>query len=409
MPTLSFTKDKIKVLLLEGIHDSAAHVFQDAGYSNVTSIKTALDADALKAELAGTHIVGIRSRTQLTSDMLAAAPKLFAAGCFCIGTNQVDLNAAEHKGVPVFNAPFANTRSVAELVLAQMVLLLRQVPHKSAMAHQGIWLKSADNSFEVRGKTLGIIGYGHIGSQLSVLAEGLGLKVLFHDIEKKLPLGNASQVKDLDALLKHSDIVSLHVPDTAQTRNMITATHFSAMKKSVVFVNASRGQVVDVDALAHALKAKHVLGAAVDVFPVEPASNTESFSSPLQGLDNVILTPHVGGSTQEAQVAIGVEVAEKLVKYSDNGSTFSAVNFPQVALPTHEGFTRMMHIHHNQPGVMNAINDVFAKQGANIVGQYLHTTAAIGYVVMDVAIENSKALVDALKGIEGTVRARVLF
>ena len=406
----SLAKDTMKILLLEGVHDSAVQVFQQAGYTHIEHHKKALEPAALKAKLAeGVRMVGIRSRTQLTADILQAAPKLFAIGCFCIGTNQVDIDAAERAGVPVFNAPFANTRSVAELVLAEMILLLRRVPEKSHLAHQGIWQKSAQDCFEVRGKTLGIIGYGHIGSQLSVLAEGLGMRVKFYDIEHKLPMGNAEPVPSMQALLAQSDIVSLHVPATEQTSNMIDAQAIKAMKSGAVLINASRGNVVDLDALAEAIEANHVAGAAIDVFPVEPGSNAEPFQSPLQTLPNVVLTPHVGGSTMEAQAGIGVEVAEKLVKYSDNGSTLMSVNFPQVALPTHDGRHRILHIHHNQPGVLNAINQIFSKQHINIAAQYLQTTATIGYVVMDVVSSETDALVKALKQVDGTLRCRVLF
>ena len=406
----SLAKDAMKILLLEGVHDSAVQVFQQAGYTHIEHHKKALEPAELKAKLAeGVRMVGIRSRTQLTADILQAAPKLFAIGCFCIGTNQVDIDAAERAGVPVFNAPFANTRSVAELVLAEMILLLRRVPEKSHLAHQGIWQKSAQDCFEARGKTLGIIGYGHIGSQLSVLAEGLGMRVKFYDIEHKLPMGNAEAVPSMQALLAQSDIVSLHVPATEQTENLIDAQAIKAMKPGAVLINASRGKVVDLDALAEAIQAKHVAGAAIDVFPVEPGSNAEPFQSPLQTLPNVVLTPHVGGSTMEAQAGIGVEVAEKLVKYSDNGSTLMSVNFPQVALPTHHGRHRILHIHHNQPGVLNAINQIFSEQHINIAAQYLQTTATIGYVVMDVASSDTDALVKALKQVDGTLRCRVLF
>ena len=406
----SLAKDAMKVLLLEGVHESAVQVFQQAGYTHIEHHKKALEPAELKAKLAeGVRMVGIRSRTQLTADILQAAPKLFAIGCFCIGTNQVDSDAAERAGVPVFNAPFANTRSVAELVLAEMILLLRRVPEKSHLAHQGIWQKSAQDCFEARGKTLGIIGYGHIGSQLSVLAEGLGMRVKFYDIEHKLPMGNAESVPSMQALLAQSDIVSLHVPATEQTEDLIDAQAIKAMKPGAVLINASRGKVVDLDALAEAIQAKYVAGAAIDVFPVEPGSNAESFQSPLQTLPNVILTPHVGGSTTEAQAGIGVEVAEKLVKYSDNGSTLMSVNFPQVALPTHDGHHRILHIHYNRPGVLNAINQIFSEQYINIAAQYLQTTATIGYVVMDMASSDTNALVKALKQVDGTLRCRVLF
>ena len=333
----SIDKNKIKFLLLEGIHPTAVDVLTAAGYTQIESLPGALADDELKRKIADVHFVGIRSRTQLTADVFAQASKLAAVGCFCIGTNQVDLQAARERGIAVFNAPFSNTRSVAELVLAEAILLLRGVPEKSAVAHRGGWLKSADNSFEIRGKTLGIVGYGSIGTQLSVLAEGLGMRVVFFDVVTKLPLGNAQQIGKLNDLLTQSDVVTLHVPETQATQWMIGAAEIAAMKRGSVLINASRGKVVEIEALAEALLQKKLLGAAIDVFPVEPRSNKDTFESPLRGLDNVILTPHVGGSTIEAQANIGVEVAEKLVKYSDNGTSTSSVNFPEVALPAQPG------------------------------------------------------------------------
>ena len=409
MTKTSLDKSKIKFLLLEGIHPSALKVLQAAGYSNVETVSGALEGEELKRKIADAHFVGIRSRTQLTEEVFAAAHKLVAVGCFCIGTNQVNLNAARERGVVVFNAPFSNTRSVAELVLAEAILLLRGIPEKNAVAHRGGWLKNADNSFEIRGKTLGIVGYGSIGTQLSVLAEGLGMKVMFHDVVTKLPLGNAHQAASLKDLLAQSDIVTLHVPELASTNGMLGKNEIAAMKPGSILINASRGTVVDIDALALALKNKQLLGAAIDVFPTEPKSNKDEFTSPLRGMDNVILTPHIGGSTMEAQANIGLEVAEKLVKYSDNGTTTSAVNFPEVALPEHPGQNRILHVHHNRPGVLSAINNVFADNGINIAGQYLRTDEKVGYVVIDLEASSSQLAVEKLSEIPGTIRCRVLF
>jgi D-3-phosphoglycerate dehydrogenase len=409
----SLAKDKIKILLLEGVHQSALTELKEKGYSNIEYIKTSLTNDDLIAKIADVHFIGIRSRTQLTSEVIAHAKKLVAIGCFCIGTNQVDIEAAQQRGIPVFNAPFSNTRSVAELVLGQTLLLLRGIPEKSAKAHRGEWLKSAAGSFEARGKTLGIIGYGHIGTQLGILAETLGMRVKFYDVETKLPLGNASQSSSLNSLLSEADVVSLHVPETLQTQDMIGAEQFAAMKEGVIFINASRGTVVDIDALAKALTDKKVAGAAIDVFPVEPKGNDDEFMSPLRGFDNVILTPHIGGSTKEAQENIGLEVASKLAKYSDNGSSLSAVNFPEVSLPEHSlpgqtGRSRLLHIHHNQPGVLTKINQAFAKNNINIAAQYLQTDSQIGYVVIDIESSDSAQALKALKAIEGTIKARIL-
>ncbi len=409
MAKTSLDKSKIKFLLLEGIHPSALKVLQDAGYTNVESLAGALEGEELKAKIADAHFVGIRSRTQLTEDVFAAAQKLVAVGCFCIGTNQVNLNAARERGIAVFNAPFSNTRSVAELVLAEAILLLRGIPEKNAVSHRGGWKKSADNSYEIRGKTLGIVGYGSIGTQLSVLAEGLGMQVIFHDVVTKLPLGNARQAANLQELLGQADIVTLHVPELASTHSMLGAEQIAAMKPGSILINASRGTVVDIDALAAALQARKLLGAAIDVFPVEPKSNKDEFQSPLRGMDNVILTPHIGGSTMEAQANIGLEVAEKLVKYSDNGTTTSAVNFPEVALPEHPGQNRILHVHHNVPGVLSAINQVFAENGINVAGQYLRTHEKLGYVVIDLEPGSSALALEKLAQVPGTVRCRVLF
>lgn len=408
MSNISLAKEKIKVLLLEGVHQSAVETFKSQGYTNIEYLKTSLAGDELKAKLAEAHFLGIRSRTQLTEEVLAHAPKLVAIGCFCIGTNQVELPAAQVRGIPVFNAPFSNTRSVAELVLGEILLLFRGIPEKSAKAHRGEWFKSAAGSVEARGKTLGIIGYGHIGTQLGILAETIGMKVKFYDIETKLPLGNAAQVPTMTELFKQADVISLHVPETAQTQEMISTAEFDAMKDGTIFINASRGTVVDIKALAEALESKKVGGAAIDVFPTEPKGNDEEFVSPLRGYDNVILTPHIGGSTKEAQENIGLEVSSKLAKYSDNGSTLSAVNFPEVSLPEHTGTSRLLHIHHNQPGIMTKINQTFAEHNVNIAGQYLQTDDKIGYVVIDIETENSAIALEKLKQIDGTIRARIL-
>jgi len=404
----SLAKDKIKILLLEGVHPSAVTEFNAKGYNNIEYIKTSLAENELIEKIPNVHFVGIRSRTQLNATVLSHAKKLAAIGCFCIGTNQVDLSAAQQLGIPIFNAPFSNTRSVAELVLGELLLLLRDIPAKNAQAHRGKWNKSASGSVEARGKTLGIIGYGHIGTQLGILAETIGMKVRFYDIETKLPLGNASQAKNLNELLAESDVVTLHVPETKQTENMIGEQQFNAMKPGAIFINASRGTVVDINALANALETKKIAGAAIDVFPVEPKSNNEEFISPLRKFDNVILTPHIGGSTKEAQENIGLEVATKIAKYSDNGSTLSAVNFPEVSLPEHTGTSRLLHIHHNQPGILTKINLAFATHNINIAAQYLQTDAKIGYVVIDIESQDRELALKELKNIEGTIRARVL-
>jgi len=405
----SLDKNRIKILLLEGVHQNALERLQAAGYSNIEYLKTALPDDELKKKIADVQFVGIRSRTQLTADVLACAQKLLAIGCFCIGTNQVDLEAARERGIAVFNAPFSNTRSVAELVLAEAILLLRGIPEKNASCHRGGWIKSAEGSFEIRGKKLGIIGYGSIGSQLSVLAEALGMQVVFFDTVSKLPLGNARQVVTLHELLSTADIVTLHVPELPSTQWMIREKEIRSMKKGAILLNAARGKVVELEALAEAIKDGHLGGAAIDVFPVEPKSNDEIFESPLRGLDKVILTPHIGGSTAEAQANIGLEVAEKLIKYSDNGTTVSSVNFPEVALPSHPGQHRLLHIHQNIPGVMSHINKVFADNQINISGQYLQTDSRIGYVVIDVDAEYSELALKKLQQVHGTIRCRVLF
>ncbi|WP_340680035.1 phosphoglycerate dehydrogenase [Paraglaciecola sp.] len=408
MSKISLPKDKIKILLLEGLHQSTLDTLKANGYENIEYLKTSLPEEQLIEKIKDVHFIGIRSRTHLSENVIAAANKLVAVGCFCIGTNQVDLEATKQRGIPVFNAPFSNTRSVAELVLGQLILLLRGVPAKNAKAHKGIWDKSANGSFEARGKTLGIIGYGHIGTQLSILAEHLGMRVQFFDIEDKLVLGNSTQIKTLKQLLKTSDVISLHVPETEQTQNMIGAKELAMMKDGAIIMNAARGTVIDIDALVDALHSGKVSGAAIDVFPVEPKSNDDVFESPLTQFDNVILTPHVGGSTQEAQQNIGIEVAGKLAKYSDNGSTLSAVNFPEVSLPEHINRSRLLHIHHNIPGVLTKINQAFAEKGINIAAQYLQTKGDIGYVVIDVETDDAAEAFEQLTLIGGTIKTRIL-
>ncbi len=411
MATTSFPKADIHVLLLEGVSRSAVDIFERAGYRQIEYHEKSLPDAELKQRIAQAHLIGIRSRSQLSADVLAHARRAIAIGCFCIGTNQVDLEAAQALGIPVFNAPYSNTRSVAELVLAEAILLMRRIPEKNAQCHRGGWSKSAAGSYEVRDKVLGVVGYGHIGTQVGLLAEALGMRVLFHDIENKLTLGNARPAAGLDELLERADIVSLHVPETVQTRMMIGVEQLDRMKRGAVLINASRGSVVDIDALAQSLRSGHLAGAAIDVFPVEPQSNQDRFESPLVGMDNVLLTPHVGGSTLEAQDNIGVEVAAKLVRYSDNGSTLSAVNFPEVTLPGHPDSHRLLHIHRNMPGMLSQINEIFSRQGINIDGQYLQTNPTIGYVVVDVSTSQAQAaaLKDALAAIPGTLRCRVLY
>ncbi|UMM08577.1 phosphoglycerate dehydrogenase [Gluconobacter frateurii] len=408
----SLPKNKIRILLLEGIHESAVEHFNVQGYAEVTRLKGALEGDALKEALQGVHMVGIRSRTQLTRDVIEAADRLMAIGCFCIGTNQVDLEAARMAGIPVFNAPYSNTRSVAELVMGEVVMLMRRIPSRSEQCHQGGWDKSAINAWEVRGKTLGIVGYGSIGSQLSVLAEAFGMRVLYYDIMPRLPHGNAVAVATLKDLLAQSDVVTLHVPQTPDTNLLIGEAEIRAMKPNSILLNNARGTVVDLEALAAALKDGHLMGAGVDVFPVEPKAAGERFVSPLQGLENVLLTPHIGGSTMEAQERIGVEVARKLVDYSDVGSTIGAVNFPSVQLPERPRGTRFMHVHANRPGIMRQINELFAAENCNVTAQYLQTDGEVGYVVVEAEStgpDMDQHLLDGLRAMDGTLRARLIY
>ncbi len=409
MHKTSFAKEKMQILLLEGVHQCAVSLFQQDGYTQIEYHPQSMDQATLQEKIADVHFLGIRSRTQVNAEVLAAGKRLLAIGCFCIGTNQVDLDAAQRLGIPVFNAPYSNTRSVAELVLAEIILLMRDIPHKSTQLRQGHWLKSANQSVEIRGKRLGIVGYGHIGTQLGILAENLGMQVSFYDIEQKLSLGNARRCGSLYELLAQSDVVSLHVPETAATHCLINADTLSQMRPGSFLINASRGTVVDIDALVHALQTKHIVGAAIDVFPQEPQGNAETFTSPLQAFSNVILTPHIGGSTQEAQYSIGEDVALKLMKYSNNGSTEAAVNFPQVTLPLHTGKSRLLHIHENIPGVLSQINEVFSTHNINIAAQYLQTSGNVGYVVIDVDTDASDLGLEKLKTIKGTIRTRLLY
>lgn len=408
---LSRPKEKIKILLLEGISDSAAAAFTSAGYTNVELQKKALNGEELRQALDGVSMLGIRSRTQLTSEALDNQRSVIAVGCFSVGTNQVDLLSARDFGIPVFNAPFSNTRSVAELTIAEIVMLFRGIFPKSAAAHKGDWQKSAAGAHEVRGKTLGIIGYGNIGSQLAELAEAMGMRVVFFDPTDKLNRGNVQPRESLNAMLAEADAVSIHVPETPQTRGMLGAEEFRAMKRGSFFINNARGTVFDDEALASALKDGHLAGAAVDVFPVEPKAADEKFVSPLQGLDNVILTPHIGGSTQEAQERIGAEVARKLIEYSDVGSTYGAVNFPQVQLPQRPTGTRFIQMHRNLPGEINRLNEIFARREINIAAQFFQTDGKIGYVVLDAdgPVENARRVLKEIRALEGTIRARVLY
>ena len=412
MTKTSLDKTKIKILLLEGVHPSAVERLQADGYTNIECHRKSLAAPDLERAAGDAYFIGIRSVTQLDHEFFDHATRLTGVGCFCIGTNQVDLAAAEERGIPVFNAPFSNTRSVAELVLAEVVALLRGIPERNAAAHRGRWLKTATGSHEARGKTLGIVGYGHIGTQVGVLAESLGMQVVYYDIESRLALGNARAAQSLDGVLEVSDVVTLHVPETPATLNMIARRQLARMKRGARLINASRGTVVEIDALAEALQSGQLGGAAIDVFPEEPAGGAQEFLSPLRGMDNVLLTPHIGGSTVEAQENIGIEVAGKLIKYSNNGSTLGAVNFPQVSLPEYPGKNRVLHIHRNQPGVLSAINAVFSEQEINIAGEYLQTDAKVGYVVIDIEAGERAETVEIRRKLElvpGTIRTRILY
>ena len=405
----SYPKEKINILLLENISDVAVTNFNAAGYFNVKKINGALTEAELMTAIKDVHLLGIRSKTQITKKILDAAQKLQAIGCFCIGVNQVDLKTATKNGVAVFNAPYSNTRSVAELVIGASIMLIRKIIDKNKAAHEGVWLKEASGSYELRGKTMGIIGYGNIGKQVSVLAESLGMKVIFYDVETKLPLGNAENRKSLKEVITHSDIVTLHVPELASTKNLINKKTLTWFKKGSILLNYARGEVVDLDALRKSLLDGHIGGAAVDVFPVEPEKNGDQFSSPLQGLGNVLLTPHIGGSTQEAQLNIGDDVSSKLFNYLEKGSSIGSHSIPELALPPQEGTHRILHIHHNVPGVLSQINTQLSKHKTNILGQYLKTNDAIGYVVLDVNKNLSKNASELLRKVKGTIKVRMLY
>ena len=407
--SVSYPKEKINILLLENISVEAVTELNQSGYTNITTLKGALSEDELIARMSDVHVLGIRSKTQITEAILAAAPKLLAIGCFCIGTNQVDKLAAMKQGVVVFNAPYSNTRSVAELVIGAAIMLIRRIPEKNKAAHEGIWLKASANSRELRGKILAIIGYGNIGSQVSVLAEALGMHILFYDVEKKLPLGNATALYDLESVLQQADIVTLHVPATKQTTNLINEATLKQFKPGALLINYSRGEVVAIDALHEALKTGALSGAALDVYPVEPERNGADFHTPLQGLKNVLLTPHIGGSTEEAQVNIGLDVSAKLISFIEHGSTQGSHSVPALSLPLQEGAHRILHIHHNVPGVLSAINTTLSANGINILGQYLKTNDVIGYVVLDVDKNLSGEALSLLKNVKETIRVRMVY
>lgn len=405
----SYPKEKINILFLENISDKAVQHFKQNGYTNVKKIGGALSEEELIAAVKDVHLLGIRSKTQITQKVLAAATKLQAIGCFCIGVNQVNLKAATQKGVVVFNAPYSNTRSVAELVIGASIILIRKILDKNLAAHKGIWMKDAKGSFELRGKTLGLIGYGNIGSQVSVLAESFGMKVLFYDVETKLPLGNAVACKSLKELVSNADVISLHVPETTQTKNLINKQNLKFFKKGSILINYARGEVVDLDALSKALKEEQLGGAAIDVFPWEPEKNGDTFTTPLQGLSNVLLTPHIGGSTEEAQQNIGEDVSAKLFQFLERGITNGSHTVPAIGLPPIDTAHRILHIHNNVPGVLSAINTALSQHKINIVGQYLKTNESIGYVVLDVDKKLSKKAVELLREVKDTIKVRMLY
>ena len=405
----SYPKDKIKILFLENISEAAIQLFRDNGYSDVRKIAGALSEEQLIQEVKDVHILGIRSKTQITSTILQHASKLQAIGCFCIGTNQVDLVAARKKGVVVFNAPYSNTRSVAELVIGASILLIRRILDKNKYAHEGKWNKDAKGSYELRGKTLGIIGYGSIGSQVSILAEALGMKVIFYDIITKLPLGNAVQKKSIKEVVSKSEIITLHIPENGTTKNLINKTNLKYFKKGSILLNYARGEVVDLDALSTVLKSGQLSGAGIDVYPIEPEKNGDLFSSPLQHISNVLLTPHIGGSTEEAQQNIGEDVSSKLYQYLEMGITTGSLTIPEMSLPPQEGTHRILHIHNNVPGVLSEINSTMSENKINILGQYLKTNDEIGYVVLDLDKKLSKNASDLLRQVKGTIKVRVLY
>jgi D-3-phosphoglycerate dehydrogenase len=405
----SYPKDKIKILMLENISDAAIKVFKDSGYADIKKISGALSEEQLINEIKHVHMVGIRSKTQITEKVLQHAEKLQAIGCFCIGTNQVNLNAARKKGIVVFNAPYSNTRSVAELVIGASIILIRKILDKNKAAHEGQWNKEAKGSFEIRGKTLGIIGYGNIGSQVSILAESLGMKVIFYDTVTKLPLGNAESRKTLKDVVSDSDIITLHIPETQQTKNLINKALLKQFKKDSILINFARGEVVELEALASALKSGHLSGAAIDVFPVEPEKNGDPFSSPLQNIPNVLLTPHIGGSTEEAQYNIGEDVSAKLLQYLEMGATTGSHTVPELNLSPQEGTHRILHIHTNVPGVLSEINTTLSENKINVLGQYLKTNDEIGYVVLDIDKKLSKNAVELLRKVKGSLKVRLLY
>jgi len=407
--TTSYPKDKIRILFLENISEAAIKTFRDAGYSDIKKVSGALSEDQLIQEIRNVHLIGIRSKTQITDRVLQHADKLQAIGCFCIGTNQVNLQAARKRGVVVFNAPYSNTRSVAELVIGASIMLIRKILDKNKAAHEGIWNKDAKGSFELRGKKLGIIGYGNIGSQVSILAEAMGMKVIYYDLLTKLPLGNAEARKSLKDLVSESDIITLHIPETSQTKNIINKNLLKQFKKGSILINFARGEVVDLDALAKSLSDGHLSGAAIDVFPWEPEKNGDQFNSPLQNLSNVLLTPHIGGSTEEAQLNIGEDVSQKLLQFLEMGSTYGSHTVPELSLTPLEGTHRILHIHHNVPGVLSEINSSLSDHKINILGQYLKTNDEIGYVVLDVDKKLSKNAADLLRNVKGTIKVRLLY
>jgi D-3-phosphoglycerate dehydrogenase len=405
----SYPREKVRVLLLENVSEAAAAEFTARGYVSVERLTRALDEDELAEAVRGVHVLGIRSKTRVTARVLASADRLLAVGCFCIGVNQVELAAAARAGVAVFNAPYSNTRSVAEMVVGLSVMLIRRVFDKSAAAHRGVWLKESKGSYELRGKTLGIVGYGNIGSQVSVLAEALGMNVVFHDVVPKLPHGNARQARDLEDLLSRSDIVTLHVPGGAATRGMMDAGALASMKRGALLINYSRGDVVDLEALKDSVERGALSGAAVDVFPEEPEKSGAPFRTVLQNLPNVILTPHIGGSTEEAQAGIGLDVSSKLIQYLEFGTSSGSHTVPAVNLPPQDGTHRVLHIHRNVPGVLGEINSKLSGRGVNILGQYLKTSEDIGYVILDVDTTVSRDAFEMVKGVAGTIKTRVVY
>jgi D-3-phosphoglycerate dehydrogenase len=405
----SYPKDKISILFLENLSKSAKIQFENAGYGNIRTLSGALSEEDLIKEIKNVHLLGIRSKTQISERVLENAPKLQAIGCFCIGVNQVNIEAATKKGVAVFNAPYSNTRSVAELVIGAAIMLIRRIPDKNTAAHKGIWLKEASNSYELRGKTIGIVGYGNIGTQVSILAEAFGMHVIYYDVVTRLPLGNAQSRKTLEEMVREADIVTLHIPDTRQTKNLINASVLSHFKKGSILINYARGEVVDVDALAEELKSKRLNGAAIDVFPLEPEKSGDHFISPLQGLPNVLLTPHIGGSTEEAQLNIGIDVSQKLFNFLELGSTNGSHSVPEINLPAQEGTHRILHIHSNIPGVLSAINSSLSANHINILSQYLKTNEDIGYVVLDIDSALSAQAFELLKDIKGTIKVRMVY